>query len=394
MKKITILLSLLVITASCGIKNAQNKLSNGDYDGAITKSVNNLKSNKTKKSKQTYIYLLEEAFAKAVERDKNSIEFLKRDANPANFEKIYTTYIQLDRRQEIIKPILPLYLMNEGRNAIFPFQNYSNQIIESKQDLSNYLYNNAVQLLQSPNKMDARRAYDDLVYLNDINRNYKDIARLMNEAQFKGTDFVQVSTKNETNMVIPVKLENDLLDFSTYGLDDKWTVYHSTKQKGINYDYGLIINFRQIVISPEQIREKQFIKEKQVKDGEKDLLDRNGKPVRDESGKIMKVDIVKNVKISIYEFTQFKSCQVTAKVDYVDYRTKQLLQTFPLSSEFVFQHIYANYDGDKRAVEDNYYPYFIAKSTLFPSSEQMVYDTGEDLKLKLKSILTQNKFRR
>ena len=94
---------------------------------------------------------------------------------------------------------------------------------------------------------------------------------MIDQAKQKGTDYVSVFTKNETNMVIPVRLENDLLDFSTYGLNDKWTVYHSNKVKGIVYDYGLIVNFRQINISPEQIKEKEIIKEKQVKDGTKPL---------------------------------------------------------------------------------------------------------------------------
>ena len=40
----------------------------------------------------------------------------------------------------------------------------------------------------------------------------------------------------------------------------------------------MIVNFRQITISPEQVKEKEFIKERQVKDGEKTLLDSKGKP--------------------------------------------------------------------------------------------------------------------
>ncbi len=67
---------------------------------------------------------------------------------------------------------------------------------------------------------------------------------------------------------------------------------------------------------------------------------------------------MKTVKVSIYEFTQFKSCQVTAKVDYINLKTNQLLDTFPVTSEYVFSYIYANYNGDKRAVEDTYYQYF------------------------------------
>jgi hypothetical protein len=38
--------------------------------------------------------------------------------------------------------------------------------------------------------------------------------------------------------------------------------------------------------------------------------------------------------------------------------------------------------------------YFDKRAVPFPSNEQMVYDCGEDLKLKLKDILGRNKFRR
>ncbi|SMO48297.1 hypothetical protein SAMN06265349_1011217 [Flavobacterium resistens] len=319
---------------------------------------------------------------------------LNKENNPANTERIYNTYVQLNNRQEKIRPILPLKLLKQGRNALFPFDNYSNEIVNSKNALSKYLYENASALLKSNNKMDFRKAYDDFAYLESLNPNYKNAKKLMDDAQFKGTDFVDVYAKNETNMVIPKMLQDDLLDFKTYGLNDKWTVYHSARQKNINYDYSLIINFRDIYISPEQIKEKEFTKERQVKDGVKTLLDSRGKPVKDSLGKEVKVDNFKILRATVYEFRQFKSCQVTAKVDYVDLKSNQLVQTFPISSEFVFENIYSTYKGDKNACDDNYLGNFNKRAVLFPNNEQMVYDTGEDLKAKLKDIIVKNKFRR
>jgi hypothetical protein len=393
MKKIT-LLFLSIIIVSCGVKQTQSKLSNGDYDGAINKAIDALRTNKNSKGKQDYVYLLEEAFAKAKQRDLESLNLLIKENNPINYERIYNLYNQLNNRQERIKPLLPLQLIKEGRNAIFPMDDYSDEIIRSKNNLSGFLYANAKKLLDSKNKMDYRQAYDDLAYLEKLNPNYSDVRALMDEAQFKGTDFVHVYTKNETNMVIPARLQDDLLNFSTYGINDKWTVYHNNKQKGINYDFGMIVNFRQINISPEQVKEKQFVKEKQIKDGVKTLLDANGNVVKDSLGNPIKVDNMKTITVSIYEFTQFKSCQVTAKVDYIDFRSNQLINAFPVTSEFIFDYIYANYNGDKRACEENYYQFFDRRAVPFPSNEQMVHDTGEDLKAKLKGIITNNKFRR
>ncbi len=393
MKKITLLLSLFILISSCGVKQTQNLLSSGNYDQAIDNAVSNLRSNKDKKGKQGYVYLLEEAFAKAKERDLNTITILTKEANPAQLEKLYNTYMQLNSRQEKIKPVLPLRLIKEGRNAIFPFDDYSDQIISSKNALSAYLYANAKKLMGSSDKMNFRKAYDDLDYLNQINPNYKNIQQLMEEAKFKGSDYVLVSTKNETNMVIPTRLQSDLLDFGTMGLNDKWTVYNSNKQKGFDYDYGMVINFRQIYISPEQIKEREFVKERVIKDGIKKLIDANGKEVLDEKGKVVMVDNLITVTARIYEFRQFKSCQITAKIDYINFKNNQLLQSFPLTSEFIFENIYATYKGDGRASDDNYFSYFDRRPVLFPSSEQMVYDTGEDLKAKIKDIITRNRFR-
>ncbi|CAN0364955.1 unnamed protein product, partial [Ectocarpus sp. 4 AP-2014] len=144
--------------------------------------------------------------------------------------------------------------------------------------------------------------------------------------------------------------------------------------------------------SPEQVKERQLVKEKLVKDGWKYQLDGNGNVMKDSLGNDIKVDKFTKVTCQFYEFTQFKATQVTANVNFVDLKSKQLLESFPISSEFVFEHIYANYQGDKRALEQDLLLFLDARSVPFPSNEQMVYDTGEDLKLKLKQIVSNNSF--
>ena len=393
MKKIILLLLIIVLYCACGVKRTQRFLSSGDYDSAIENAVSNLRTNKDKKGKQDFVYLLEEAFAKAIERDLRDVDFMKKEGNASNSEKIYNTYLLLISRQEKIRPILPLNLIREKRPAIFLFNDYSDELIKSRIVLTNHLYSNAKALLNARDKMSFRRAYDDLAYLNKLTPNFKDVVTLMNEAAKKGTDFVQVYAKNETNMVIPIRLQNDLLDISTYNLDDRWTIFHSTKQSGINYDYGLLVNFRQINVSPEQIKEREFVKERLVKFGTKKMVDARGNVVLDEKGNAILVDDMRTTQVSIYEFGQFKSTQVVAKVDYVDYKTNQLLQTFPLESTFNFENTYATFQGDRRAADDNYNPFFDRRAMPFPPTEQMIFNCGEDLKNKLKFIVSRNRFR-
>jgi hypothetical protein len=394
MKKITYLFALIFLTLSCGVKTTRTLLTSGDYDAAIRKSAESLRSNKNAKGNQDYVYLLEEAYAKATERDLRNIDVWSKDSNPDNLEKIFDTYNLLSNRQELIRPLEPLKLISEGRDAKFPMEDYSDEIIASKNKLVDYIYTATKKLLATNDKLNFRKAYEDLLYIKKLNANYKDVASLIDLALQKGTDYIFVYTKNETNMVIPTQLQNDLLDFGTLGLNDRWTVYHSTKAQGIVYDYSLMVNFRTIIISPEQVKEKEFIKEKQVKDGVKNLLDTNGNVVKDNAGNPIKVDNMITVKAQIYEFKQFKSVQITAKVDYIQNNNNQLIATFPLASEYAFDYIYAHFNGDKRACEDNYLTYFSRKSVPFPSNEQMIFDSGEDLKAKLKDIINKNKFRR
>ena len=385
-------LSFLLISCS-SIKNTQEAISSGNYDSAIYTAIKNLKRNKTKKGNQPYILLLEDAFAKATSKDLAKISFLKKDNNPENIETIFVLYEELKRRQEILKPLLPLFIREENRAATFQFNNYDDEIIANKNQLSDYLYAKAKQLFNANNKFDYRAAYHDLEYLEKINPNFKDVRNLMDVAHEKGVDFVIVSMKNKTQKVIPKRLEDDLLNFDTYGLNDLWTVYHGAKDSKISYDFGLELNLRNIKVSPEQIREKEIIKEKDIKDGFKYLLDENGNQVLDQEGNKIKVDKFVKVRCELYQFTQFKSAKVTGIVKYVDLNTKQIIQSYPIESRFSFQHIYANFKGDKRALDASFLDLIRFRVVPFPTNEQMIYDAGQDLKEKLKSIISRNKFR-
>lgn len=383
---------LFIVVSSCGVKSTERLVSEGEYDAAINKATHKLRKNKTNKKSVAYISLLNEAFVKAKERDKREITFLVKDANPQKLEQIFTIYKNLNARQESIRPLLPLKI--SGKEVAFVFEDYAEQIISSQKALAKYLYDNSKALLYTKDKMNARRAYKDLLYVGELSASYPDLNSLINEAQFKGTDFIHVYTRNETKMIIPVDLNNALLDFSTYGLDDRWTEYHASKQKNISYDYAIGIGFKQINISPEQVKEREFTVEKEIIEGKIKKLDSRGRVMKDSLGREIMIDNVKIVKALINEVCQFKMVQVVAKIDYINLGNNQVMDSFPMSSEFVFENIYARFKGDKRAVEPEYLPNFRNGPVPFPNNEKMVFDTGEDLKNQLKAIIKRNKLRR
>ncbi|MFK5891222.1 MAG: hypothetical protein QM486_10895 [Flavobacteriaceae bacterium] len=389
MKKVFSFFFVSILLISCSsVKKTQKAINYGNYNEAINIAIKNLRVNKRKKGNQSYVLLLEEAFAKAVTHDKERINFLKKDGNATNLESIYNLYTQLNNRQEKIKPLLPLQIINKGRNAEFKFKNYSSDIVTAKNNLSEYLYNNAKNKLKtSQNKIDFRHIFDDLNYLSKINPNYRNTNSLLEEAHYKGTDFVFVSLENKTNKVIPKRLENDLLNFNTYKLNNLWTIYNTVKQPQQPYDYLLKISFKEINISPEELHEKVIIQEKQIKDGWQYLVDNNGNEVKDSLGNTIKVDRFKTIRSKVRKYSQFKSVQVVGQINYFDLATNQLLKSFPLSSEFVFENHFATFSGNKKAINKNNLDFIRNKRMPFPSNEQMIYDSGENLKKKIKYII-------
>jgi len=394
MKKTILFTTIMVFLIACGgVKKTQEAINTGNYSAAINKAIKNLADNKTKKGNQPYVLLLEEAFKKYTQRELENIAYLKKEGNPANYNAIFNGYSRLKSIQERIKPLLPLQVYDEGRNARFSFTNYDNEILVAKDNLSDYLYNSASELLQNAKyKEDFRNAYRDFEYLNELSPGYADSREKMDEAYSKGLDFVKVNMINDTEQIVPARLEEELLNFNTYGLNDQWTQYHTNPLEEVNYDYEMQVAFRAINISPEQIQEKQIIKEKQIKDGVEVLIDQDGRVVKDSLGNEIKIDRFRTVSCNFYQFTQLKSAQVTGNVSYIDLQKKQQLNSYPISSEFVFEHVYANYNGDKRALDNDLVPLLNRVAVPFPTNEQMVYDAGEDLKSRLKDIVVRHKF--
>ncbi len=386
MKKLVLITVLLSVLTSCvGRKQIEKQLHSGNYDLAITNALKKLDNNKDKKRKEKYIVLLEDAYYKVVAEDLATITHLKKDGNPENYKHIYELYLDMEARQNAIKPVLPLKLGNKYLNL--EFNDYTEAIVDYRYKTSDYLIDKGIDLLDSDHKLNAREAYTIFSYIEKINPNFEETRELLNEAHLKGTDYVTVSIENDTHQIIPRRLEEELLDFNTYGLNDFWTVYHANTTEGITYDYAMTLELKRINMSPERLHETQVLRKKQVVDGWEYLLDDNGNVAKDSLGNDIKIDKIITAKARVFKFKQLKTTQLIATVVYKDLKTNQTLESFPIDSEFIFENHYANVKGDKRALTTTDRELLRNEYIHFPTDAQMVFDTGEDLKLQLKDIL-------
>ncbi|WP_240507434.1 hypothetical protein [Winogradskyella aurantia] len=384
-----LLLALLTISIlSCSTRRQVEKaLNSGNYNQAIANAVDKLRTNKDARRKADIIVLLKDAYDKANARDIDAISGLKASNNPEYYKRIYETYVALDLRQESIKPLLPLYV--DEKEVRFKFKNYDHNIIVAKENVSDFLYEKAIALLELDDKVAIREAHSDLSYIERVNPNYEQTRALMAEAHERGIAHVIVTIENNTEQVIPRRLEDALLDFNTYGLDQFWTAYHSEISPQDSFDYAMQLQLQQINLSPEQVKEREILRERRVKDGWEYQLDRNGNVMKDSLGNDIKIDKFIEARARVFEVQQFKSSQILGQVVFLDVNNNALIKQFPIESGFIFENIYATFRGDDRALNDEDVVLTQGGPVPFPPNEQMIFDSGEDLKQQLKSIILQ-----
>ena len=380
-----------VFVACSSVKRSQKELNRGNYVEAMNLAVKKLQKDKTNKRSKELIPILEDAYAKFTEESLNRIAFLERENSPASKREIFILYSRLDQMQNSIRPLLPLYRF--GGEAQFQMNDYSNQLMEAKGEYATFLYERAQSMMATGSKPEYRNAHKTLNELQKLSPNFRDSDQLLREAHYYGTDYVFVELKNATNLIIPQRLERDLLDFNTYRLDDFWTEYHSINRRDIDYDFEVLLQFRDIMISPERVHEREVRLEREIKDGYSYEIDRNGNYVLDSLGNRKRIDRYILVKGTLYETTQSKAIAVNGMVDYYDVQRRQLMNSHPLETEFIFEHVFATFNGDDRVLNSDERRLLRNRPVPFPSNEQMLFDASSEIKNRLSAILKRNKFR-
>lgn len=385
-KKLLYICTAILLMNCSNLKHTNQQLATGNYEFAINNALNYLVKKRYGKKAPEYSKILFDSYNKAVDRDERTLNYLNSDPNPESLERMFETYLHLEQRQNKIRPLLPI----QGYN--FRIQDYTTATLNTRNKLSEYLYEKANNKLKSYNKQFIREAHDDFKYLQKINPNYRNVTDLINKSHQKGTDYVYIQLKNNTQFTIPNRLRKDLLNIQQYKLDNYWTVHHGNKISNINYDYNLILSFDRIELSPEQVKEVHILKERQIKDGTKYVLDQKGNVKKDADGNDVKVDNFIKIKSNLHQYTQFKECTIYAKSHIINNSTKQTVSTTPYRSNFVFEHIYATQSGDRRALASEYLSLLSIRQVRFPSNEQMISDAGNDIKNQLRRQLTRLRF--
>jgi hypothetical protein len=145
---------LSIILSGCG--SSKKQLEKGNYDGAIEKSVKQLRKDRSDKKQ---IDILESAYKIANEQDNERIRFLKMEGKPNNWDEIYLVYKRLNDRQTLVRTVTPLN--SGGRSVEFPYVDYMQDMVTAKRKAADFYFAHGNELMKSNIKESYRQAYNE-----------------------------------------------------------------------------------------------------------------------------------------------------------------------------------------------------------------------------------------
>ena len=381
MVKRILISSILLVSFGCSpIKKINNSVVSGEFDKAIDRTISELKKTRNKKKKTQYELILTDIYDRSVVDSKNKISRFKKDGNPEFFDDIYFEYEKLINRQNKLKNI-------SSERLNFNFENYDSELINFRYKTSDYFLNISNSFISNDNKFDYRKAYNYLIIIESINPNYLNTRSLIELCLVKGKDYILLNVINESKSVLFKDLENDILNIKGYDLNSTWKSFF-TKNDSFEgtYDFYIDLAFKSFIISPERLVQKEGFREKNIIDGLTYQLDEDGNVMKDSLGNDIKIDKLIKISVKSIESIQSKSAKVLAEIRLID-KKKNIIDKFPLESEFWFRNRFLEYDGDKRVLTKNEIKLSKSRFIPFPSDEVLIFNNSENIKRKMKNII-------
>jgi len=148
------------------------------------------------------------------------------------------------------------------------------------------------------------------------------------------------------------------------------------------------LNFKEIAVTPEFIDRKSNKVEKIWIDSAEHKLDANGRTIKDSFGNPIKTYSSQKSICKIFEIFQKKSVAIQSEFIVLDARQRLISRISPVNSHFNFENVSYKIEGDEAALDVKLlHKIKCSQFVPFPNDEQMVYDCGQDIKLRFSEFL-------
>ncbi len=373
--KFTLIAAIALSFTAC-YNAVEQSLYNGNYENALENALHRMRNDR---KQDEYIAIAEKAYDRILDKELSNIERLKSAHAPSNWGKIFYLYQNLDRKQNVVEPYLPISYTN-GKIADFPIHNFSNVIKEARAHAADYHYQRALQMLEEPYKEAARDAYSELHKIDPYYRNYKNKEQLKYTAKEKGTNHILLDFKEGYNVNLPSNFMQALSSYNYENKVEEWSRLYRDWTDTFEYDMVIQITVERVDISPEHVKEIHFHEQKQIEDGTQPLIDREGNYVVDSTGTIIQVPKYTTLHCHVTEWVQDKSARIYSSFKILDNRYQRKLVDQQFEDNVQFANNYANANGHIEILNNELKHKLKNRPLPFPTNYDMIMQTSENLK--------------
>jgi hypothetical protein len=207
-----------------------------------------------------------------------------------------------------------------------------------------------------------------------------------------GISRVFVSVQNNSFIRFPERFEQELLALDLPRLNSEWVEYHTYNlNNNIEYDYFINVNVNNIVVSPNQVSQKDSKYKKEVEDGFEYQLDRRGNVMKDSIGNDIKIKKYKNLQCAVVETTQRKSCVISGNIEFIQAIQGRMLKREPIRAQSNFEDISSRAIGDIEALPADVAARTRKPPAPFPTDIDMILMSSEGLKRAIRETIQNNR---
>jgi hypothetical protein len=383
--KIISIVILSVLISAC--KSPSKLVEEGNYDKAIERSVKKLLKGNAKPEDKI---MLDKAYKLANLEDADAIKLLITEGKPENWEQIYFTYLQLDRRQKEVRKVLPFQI--KGKTIDYVQTDYSSLIIESKIKAAEYFYAHGKLLMSKGVKEMYRLAYNDFVKAKNYRESaFPDITQLIDEAKYLGTSRVLIEVLTNTDIRLPPDFYDKIMDINISSLNSYWIDYSIGRfDRNTSFDYNIDIILQNVFVSPEKYNSTEILRTKKVNDGFEYVLDSKGNVKKDSLGNDIKVPKYKYLTCKLITREQTKEAMIEAKVQYILVSPRKILKNETVAGSSIFNHHSAKAIGNIDALLPEDLELIKVDALPFPDDISIIYDCLIPLKKSIEDVLRNN----
>ncbi|HBL77564.1 MAG TPA: hypothetical protein DD458_20225 [Prolixibacteraceae bacterium] len=369
------LLFSIFILFSCS--TGKKALERGDYYEALSKAVERLQSDPDNRNA---IQVIEEGYSSAISYYQEEIDLILTGNDRFKWGETVRIMEKVNKLSEQIRKV------PAARNLISDPKTYISEMRPAKEKAAGEVYNEALELMKSGNKSDARQAYLYFVKADQLIPGYEDVNRMIIESKKRATYIViveQIPVFSELYNLSAVYFYDRVLGMLKYSYPEKSFVNFYSENEAGNFkiehpDMILKMNFYDFHIGRSQHNESEQplskVVEERVKVNRKDTVVYETK-VHNYKGTIKIInDQVLTEGLLKYEIFDFQA-------------NNSVLMTERIPGQFMWSNAYGIFVGDKEVLDSNHIAILNNRAYPMPSPQDLFIEFSKPVFDQLSSRL-------